>query len=49
MMNFYIWVAKRGLLFESNSLADTHIFVIYKTYLVYVNNQTDGTKPVKNV
>ena len=29
-LNFYVWVAKRGLLFESNNLIDTRVFVIHK-------------------
>ena len=29
-LNFYVWVAERGLLFQSNNLIDTHVFVIHK-------------------
>ena len=30
-LNFYVWVTERGLLFQSNNLIDTHVFVIHKS------------------
>ena len=29
-LNFYVWVAERKLLFQSNNLIDTNVFVIHE-------------------